>query len=74
MRDAGSPRKPRSFASTIGPERGDRLRPERLRLGGFQHDLAAVAAPHAVWVATSTSTIFRCDPRTLHRTLTVSVL
>jgi hypothetical protein len=50
------------------------LRPERLRLGGFQHDLAAVAAPHAVWVATSTSTIFRCDPRTLHRTLTVSVL
>lgn len=87
-----------------------------LRLGGFQHDLAAttealyllqhsytqpetsrllqvnlhsggversaaiagiadavVVAPHAVWVATSTSTIVRYDPQTLRRTLTVNV-
>lgn len=87
-----------------------------LRLGGFQHDLAAssdalyflqhtytgpsvsrlvridlrtgarahsaaidgiadavVIAPHAVWVATSTSTVSRYDPRTLRRTLTFSV-
>lgn len=34
---------------------------------------AVVLAPHAVWVATSTSTISRYDPGTLHRTLTVSV-
>ena len=87
-----------------------------LRLGGFQHDLAAsssalyllqhtytgpsvsrlvridlrtgartrsaaidgiadavVVAPRAVWVATATSTISRYDPRTLRRTLTVSL-
>ena len=87
-----------------------------LRLGGFQHDLAAstdalyllqhtyagpsssrlvridlrtgsvtrsaaiagiadavVVAPHAVWVATATSTISRYDPRTLRRRLLVSV-
>lgn len=87
-----------------------------LRLGGFQHDLAAngdalyllqhtytgpslsrlvridlragtvtrsasisgiadavVVAPHAVWVAAATSVISRYDPRTLRRTLTVSV-
>lgn len=87
-----------------------------LRLGGFQHDLAAtthalyllqhtytgasytrlvridlrtgavtrsapiegiadavVLSPHGVWVATATSTIARYEPRTLRRTLTVSV-
>ncbi|MGH3009867.1 MAG: hypothetical protein ACRDLM_10760 [Gaiellaceae bacterium] len=88
-----------------------------LRLGGFQHDLAAttdrlyllqhsytepstsrlvridlrtgsvtrsaliagiadavVVTPHAVWVATATSAIYRYDPRTLRRTLTVNVV
>jgi hypothetical protein len=87
-----------------------------LRLGGFQHDLAAsssalyllqhaytrqsvsrlvridlrtgaqersaaiagiadavIVAPSAVWVASATSTLARYDPRTLRRTLTVSV-
>jgi hypothetical protein len=87
-----------------------------LRLGGFQHDLAAtsdalyllqhtytgpsssrlvkidlrtgaitrsaliagiadavVVTPRAIWVATATSTIARYEPRTLRRTLTVSV-
>lgn len=88
-----------------------------LRLGGFQHDLAAttsalyflqqsytqpstsrlvridlrtgsvarsatitgvadavVVASHAVWVATDASTIYRYDPRTLRRTLTINVV
>jgi hypothetical protein len=87
-----------------------------LRLGGFQHDIAAgsdalyllqhtyngpsesqleridlrtgavtrsdpiagiadavVATPHAVWVATSASTIARYTPHTLRRTLTVNI-
>jgi hypothetical protein len=87
-----------------------------LRLGGFQHDLAAttnalyllqhrytgptssrlvrvdlrggsvtrsaplvgmadavVVTPGPVWVATSTSNVYRFDPRTLRRTLSVSI-
>lgn len=87
-----------------------------LRLGGFQHDLAAtndalyvlqhsytaastsrlvridlrngavrrsalvagiadavVASPHAIWIATASSSVSRYDPRTLHRTRIISV-
>jgi len=34
---------------------------------------AVVVAPRAVWVATSTSNVYRFDPRSLRRTLSVSV-